>query len=89
MENNPSNTRWVVNVTSFILFAVLALTGLINWWLLPRGGGSSGGFLITLRHFLRDIHEWTALLFILCLVIHLALHIPYIKTNLKKYGWMK
>lgn len=72
-----------------MLFLVLGLTGLINWWVLPRGGGSNGGFQGSTRQFLRDVHEWSALLFIICILIHLILHLPYIKSNLKKYGVMK
>jgi hypothetical protein len=45
--------------------------------------------LISLRHFFREVHEWTALLFIIIVFVHLILHWAYIKTNLKKYGIMK
>jgi hypothetical protein len=45
--------------------------------------------LMSLRHFFREVHEWTALLFIIVICVHLILHWGYIKTNLKKYGIMK
>ena len=81
--------KWLVNVISFVLFVVLGLTGLVNWWILPRGNATSSSFLISTRHFLREIHEWAALLFIIGIVIHILLHQPYIRANLKKYGLLK
>lgn len=88
-SNNKANQLWVVNVISFLLFSFLGITGLINWLLLPRGPGLGGGFLIGLRHFLRDVHQWAALGFIIMVAIHLFLHWGYIKIHLKRYGLMK
>ncbi len=87
-SNNKANQLWVVNLISFLLFSLLGVTGLINWLLLPRGA-RSGDFLIGLRHFLRDVHEWAALGFMIVVAIHLFLHWGYIKINLKRYGLMK
>jgi Domain of unknown function (DUF4405) len=87
--HNRSNQLWIVNVAAFIIFCILGVTGLINWLLLPRGAGSGGGFVIALRHFLRDLHEWAALGFIIVVAIHLVLHWGYIKSNLKKSGLAK
>ena len=87
MANNTAATRWLVNVISAVLIVVLATTGLMNWLVLPRGGGA--GFLAGTRHFLRDIHEWTAVLFMVAVCFHVALHWGYVKTNLKKTGILK
>ena len=84
MSNNKAATLWFVNVLSFILFAILTVTGLINWLFIPGGYRGEGGFLMSLRHFFMGIHEWTALLFIIVVVIHLILHWPYIRSNLNK-----
>lgn len=89
MSNSRSNQLWLVNIVSFILFSILTITGLINWLLLPRGPRAGGGFLISLRHFLRDIHEWAGLGLIMVVAIHLFLHWSYIKANLKRYGMLK
>ena len=89
MSNSRSNQLWLVNIISFLLFSILTLTGLINWLLLPRGPRSGGGFLISLRHFLRDIHEWAGLGLIIVVAIHLFLHWSYIKANLKRNGMLK
>ena len=80
---------WIINVVSFILFSLLGLTGLINWLVLPKGSGARGGFLVSLRHFLVEVHEWAGLLFIVIVVVHIVLHWGYIRTNLKKYGMIK
>jgi hypothetical protein len=89
MQNNKGAKLWLINMVSFILFAVLTITGLINWVLIPGGYRGEGNTFMALRHFFREIHEWTALLFIVTVVIHLWLHWPYIKSNLKKHGYIK
>ena len=87
---NKAAQLWFVNIFSFVLFSILTLTGLINWLFVPRGGGGGeGGVAVLLRHFLREVHEWTALMFIVMMLIHLALHWTHIKSNLRKYGIIK
>lgn len=80
---------WLINMVSFVLFVVLSLTGLINWLVLPKGYEAKGSFLITLRHFLVEIHEWAALAFMVTIAIHIFLHWGYLKTNLKKSDILK
>ncbi len=86
MRSDKAAKLWIVNVLSFILFSILTFTGLINWLLLPGGYRGGQGFLISLRHLLRAIHEWSALLFIFIVLVHLVLHWSYIKSNLNRYG---
>jgi len=80
---------WMVNVTSFVLFSLLAVTGLVNWLVLPHGSGRQEGILIVTRHLLMEVHAWLAMLFLVAIVTHLVLHWPYIKANLNKYGLLK
>ena len=89
MFNGKSSKLWIVNVISFILFVILCSTGLINWLVLPRGYETRGNFLVSLRHFFIAIHEWVGLIFMVVIVIHMILHWPYIKSNLKKSGIIK
>jgi hypothetical protein len=89
MSNGRSSKLWMVNVISFILFIILCSTGLLNWLVLPRGYEARGSFLVSLRHFFIAFHEWTALIFMIVVAVHIVLHWPYIKSNLKKYGIMK
>ena len=55
--NSKSHQLWLVNLFSFILFSILAITGLTNWIFLPRRPRPDGGFLNSLRHFFRDVHK--------------------------------
>ena len=89
MSNGRSSKLWIVNVISFILFIILCSTGLLNWLVLPRGYEARGSFLVSLRHFFIAFHEWAALIFMIVVAVHIVLHWPYIKSNLKKYGIMK
>ena len=89
MTNDRSSKLWKVNVISFILFVILCGTGLLNWLVLPRGYEARGSFLVSLRHFFVAFHEWTALIFMIVVAVHIFLHWPYIKSNFKKYGIMK
>lgn len=89
MASQKAFQLWLVNVLSFLLFFLLAVTGLINWLFLPRGPGIRETFLYSLRHFLISVHEWLGLMFIVVIAVHLALHWPYIKNNLQKYGIIK
>ena len=85
MRNTKAAKLWFINVTSFILFSILGLTGLVNWLFLPRGARAASDLLISLRHFLREVHEWTALAFIFTILIHLTMHWGYIKSKLKTW----
>ena len=76
---------WIVNVISFLLFSLLAVTGLIHWLLLPRGYGQGAGFLVSLRHSLVTMHEWAALLFMIVIAVHISFHWPYVKIALDRY----
>ena len=89
MSNGRFSKLWVVNVISFLLFIVLCITGLLNWLVLPKGYEAQGSFLVSLRHFFIAFHEWAALIFMIVVAVHIVLHWPYIKSNLKKYGIMK
>jgi len=89
MSNGRSSKLWIVNVISFILFIILFSTGLLNWLVLPRGYEARGSFLVSLRHFFITLHEWAALIFMVLIAVHIALHWSYIKSNLKKYGILK
>ena len=81
---NSVKTKWSVNVISFSLLCLLTFTGLVNWLILPKGYAARRGFLSSARHFFVGIHEWTALLYIVIIAVHILLHSSYIRANLKK-----
>ena len=89
MAGNKAVMLWLVNTISIILLAILMLTGLANWLALPHGSPGGAGFLAGLRHFLREIHEWTAVLFVAVICVHVAMHWSYVKSNLRKTGLLK
>ena len=80
---------WIVNVISFFLFSLLSVTGLVNWLVLPRRYGQSASFLVSLRHSLVTVHEWTALLFMIVVGIHIWLHWAYVKKSVDRYRGKK
>ena len=84
MKQNSKFSRWLINVWSFVLLAVLVFTGMINWWVLPRGYAARGSIWVQLRHLLIDVHQWAGLLFVLVIVVHLWLHRAYISANLTR-----
>lgn len=86
MSNGGSSKYWIVNTISFLLFVFLCSTGLINWLVLPRGYEARGSFWVSFRHFLIGLHELAGLIFMVMIAIHIVLHWPYVKSNLKKHG---
>jgi hypothetical protein len=78
---------WLVNIVSVFLLTLLCMTGFINWLVLPRGYGATQGFLLSLRHFLLGIHQWTAILFVVTIAIHIVFHRGYVRANLKNKGF--
>jgi membrane protein implicated in regulation of membrane protease activity len=77
---------WLVNIVSLFLLLLLCMTGFLNWLALPRGYGATQGFLLSLRHFLLGVHQWSATLFVITIAIHITFHWGYIRANLKKKG---
>jgi hypothetical protein len=85
MTNKRTFRLWIINVISFTLFILLSITGLINWLILPKGYGVRTECLGSLRHFFIEVHQWTALAFVIIIAVHVILHWGYIKTNIRKY----
>ena len=73
---------WPINIISFVLFTLLSTTGLINWFILPKGYQLRGSFLVSLRHVLIEVHQWAGLMFIIIVAMHIILHWGYIKAHL-------
>ena len=86
MSSPKSSLLWIVNVVLFVLVCILACTGFINWFVLPGGGGWRASQWFLLRHFFKEVHEISALLFLVAIAIHVALHWPYVRANLKRMG---
>jgi len=89
MTTDRSIKLWAVNVLTFVFLCILSVTGLINWLLLPRGYRGGESVWLSLRHVLQDLHQWSAIAFLVLVVIHLALHWSYIQSNLRRHGLLK
>lgn len=64
-----------VDVAFFVLFIVLALTGILLEFVLPPGGGQGRNLVWGLtRHEWGDVHFWVAVAAAGALLVHLALH---------------
>jgi hypothetical protein len=85
MANKRVFKLWMINLISFILFLLLSVTGLVNWLLLPKGYSAGGGFWVSLRHSLVEIHQWIAVFFMVIITVHIVVHWSYIRNNLKRY----
>lgn len=75
---------WYVNLGLFGSSTLLFITGLINWLILPRGSETTNTVLVTIRHLIRDTHEWCGLFFMLLVFLHIYLHKDYVVANFKK-----
>jgi cytochrome b561 len=82
----------LVDISAFIFFIPMTLTGIIID-LMNRGGGYEGGrnpayigeiFGMSKAQWI-DIHTWTGYAFVILVLIHLLLHAAFIK-NIIKYA---
>lgn len=71
----------LINVAAFILFMLLASTGLLMWLQLPPGHGYLTVWGMN-RHAWGDIHFWIAVIFLVLISVHLILHWSWIKSML-------
>lgn len=76
-----ADVNLIINVAAFILFLLLASTGLLIWLVLPSGHGYLTVWGMN-RHAWGDIHFWIAISFLVLIVIHLFLHWSWIKCML-------
>lgn len=84
MKLQKKQVLWYVNLGLFGVVFLLAVTGGINWLILPRGSETDVGVLISLRHLIRELHEWCGLIFICLSAVHIYLHKEYVLVNIKK-----
>jgi hypothetical protein len=71
----------VVDAILGILFVPTLVSALVLFFALPsgRGGGGSGDFLSVERSVWVTVHDYTGLLFIALLIVHLVLHHRYLR----------
>ncbi len=72
-----------IDTLSYAAFVVLAMTGIIMYFILPPGSGKGMTIWNLDRHEWGDIHFWAAVSFFGLLVVHLILHWKWIVSVLK------
>ena len=78
----PKTNYWI-DFIMLISFLVVAITGLILFFM-PSGQGSSWiSFLGIIKHTWSEIHNWVGLFLILIIIIHFLLHWKWFVTLTK------
>ncbi|WP_165394733.1 DUF4405 domain-containing protein [Methanofollis fontis] len=81
----------VVDLAMLVLFIIAAISSAVLLWLLPSGGGWGGGRAATAlvdldsvlgltRSVWVDIHTIAGIIFIVLMLLHILLHIPYFRS---------
>ncbi|MFA5124629.1 MAG: DUF4405 domain-containing protein [Patescibacteria group bacterium] len=83
MKKNKLN--FLVDLLAFISFLVVAKTGLIIFFFLPEGvrQGRYQEFFGITKSVYSSIHDWTGIILIVLVVIHLILHWQWIVCSIK------
>ncbi len=69
----------VVDAALLIVFVPSLVSALVLFFVLPSGGRGAGTFLSVERSVWVTVHNYTGLLFIALLVLHLVLHYRYLR----------
>lgn len=77
--------KYLVDLVSLLAFVVLVVSGFVLWFALPRGGGRQSGsvYLGIVRNDWIAIHDWTGVLLIISIGIHLLLNLKWIVSMTK------
>ena len=75
---------FILSLLAFVTFLLQAVSGLVLWKILPRGGvDGAGGGLGRLgtestfgwdRHTWLDIHDWTGVALLVIIAVHIYMH---------------
>lgn len=77
------NQNFILDITSFIAFVLLAATGVVMAFVLPPGQGHGSTIWGLTRHEWGDIHLWIAIGLVALMILHLALHWTWIVCMIK------
>ena len=90
--SSPLRINLAADSLLWLLFSVVAVTGLVDW-LLPSGRGwgrrrtltSAVGLFSMEWHTWRDWHTWLGLAWLVIIIVHLVLHRKWIVCMLRRY----
>lgn len=71
-----SKINYIVDMLMVLSFFVVAVTGLVLFLFLNGRGG--GRFFGSIRHTYVSIHNWSGMIFIILVIVHLILHWDWI-----------
>lgn len=71
----------LIDYISFVCFGLLTVTGFLLRWRIPHGSRDATLIGYT-RHQWGEFHFWVAIVFISGIIVHLALHLPWIKSTM-------
>jgi len=71
----------IVDSLAFTALLVVVFSGIMLWLVIPGSKGAGGVSLWGLdRHIYKDWHNWSGVFFTGLMLIHLILHLPFIKA---------
>ena len=77
---NKTKVKFIIDLAMFLDFLIIAISGFVLWFVLPRGSGKIGNSFIFLREEWIFVHDWSSVLLIALLFIHLFLNWGWIKN---------
>jgi len=81
---NRNKVNYYVDLLMAIVFAVMAVTGLVLFFKFPSGERTGRlSFLDLTKHQWGDIHSWTGIAIVVLVLIHLILHWKWIVVMTK------
>lgn len=83
MFMDKNKVKFWNDVLMFIVFIIIAVSGFILWFVLPRGGGRAGNGFLFLRETWILIHDWFSVILIILVLLHLILNWRWIKAMFK------
>ena len=85
-----SKINYIIDALIAISFLVVAITGLVMFFFLPSGVQRGGyqEFLGIIKHVWIDIHNWSGIILIILVIVHLILHWNWI-GHMTKNIWSK
>ncbi len=69
-----TDINFIIDMTAFIGFVVMTITGILMRYVLPPGSGHHSTIWSLDRHEWGDIHFWISVVFFSLLALHLVLH---------------
>jgi len=82
---NINFKKFIVDILMFLDFVVVAVSGFILWFILPRGNQKIFKSFIFLREEWIFIHDWASVLLIIFLLAHFFLNWNWIRAMFRNY----